>query len=264
MDISREKRTRPELETGEKSDRVLAGQTGREQGQRHRFLLAAGIFLWFLALLGMGALSFLVHAHHQPFPFELSISRQIQSMITAPWIGAILRFFAWINDPIPDTITVIAVLIVFTVLRWFRQGLFLGLSVIVGNGIDALIGDVVGRPRPTPNLIHVDSRLIFNSFPSGHSCHIMVFYGFLLFLSVRRPISEWRYHWLVLCAQIWALLCIGLVGIARLWEGEHWILDIIGGYLDGAIWMTLFLFLYLQSTRKIQEHRPSTGTKSKL
>jgi len=45
-------------------------------------------------------------------------------------------------------------------------------------------------------------------------------------------------------------LNILIVGFARLWEGEHWILDILGGYLDGAIWMTLFIFLYLLATNR--------------
>jgi len=130
------------------------------------------------------SLSLFVHSHRQPLPIEISISKVVQASITQPWIGAFFRFLSWLNDPIPDTITVIAVLLIFVIVRWWRQGLFLALSVVVGNGIDALIGDYVGRPRPTANLIHVDSRLIFNSFPSGHSCHMMVFYGFLFFLTL--------------------------------------------------------------------------------
>lgn len=220
-----------------------------------RPLVASGVILWLLAVAGMTWLSLFVRAHHQPLPFEISISRAVQADITQPWIGAIFRFLSWIDDPIPDTITVIAVLLIFVIFRWWRQGIFLALSVIVGNGIDALIGDYVGRPRPTPDLIHVDSRLIFNSFPSGHSCHMMVFYGFLLFLTLARPVSAWRYHWLVLLLQIWALLNICVVGFARLWEGEHWMLDILGGYLDGAIWMSFFIFLYLLASRRAEKKK---------
>jgi len=216
---------------------------------RHSWVFG-GVLLWLLAVVGMVWLSLFVHSHRQPLPIEISISKAVQASITQPWIGAFFRFLSWLNDPIPDTITVIAVLLIFVIVRWWRQGLFLALSVVVGNGIDALIGDYVGRPRPTANLIHVDSRLIFNSFPSGHSCHMMVFYGFLFFLTLTRPVREWRYHWLVLPLQIWALLNILIVGFARLWEGEHWILDILGGYLDGAIWMTLFIFLYLLATNR--------------
>lgn len=225
-------------------------QKVEKQVRMSRSWVYIGIALWLLASAGMVWLSLFVHTHRQPLPVELSISKAVQASITQPWIEAFFRFLSWFNDPIPDTITVSAVLLVFVIFRWWRQGIFLALSVIVGNGVDALIGDYVGRPRPTSHLIHVDSRLIFNSFPSGHSCHMMVFYGFLFFLSLTRPVSVWRYHWLVIPLQLWALLNILIVGFARLWEGEHWILDILGGYLDGAIWMTLFIFLYLLATNR--------------
>jgi undecaprenyl-diphosphatase len=258
MDVSHEQGAQSDAKGQDASARAalsLREKSAGEGGRWSPLVVTGGIILWLLAVAGMIALSFFVHAHPQPLPFELSISREIQASITAPWIGAFFRFLTLINDPLEDTVTVIAVMIIFVIFRWFRQGIFFALSVIVGNGVDALIGDLVVRPRPTPNLIHVDSRLIFNSFPSGHSCHMMVFYGFLLFLTFTGPVSRWRYHWLVILLQIWAALNICVVGFARLWEGEHWTLDVLGGYLDGAIWMSLFIFLYLLTTRKMQERR---------
>ncbi len=230
-------------------------QSGERRSRNERYWILLGIVLWLAAVVGMIALSLFIHGHRQPLPFELAASKDIQASITEPWIGAIFRFLSWINDPIPDVVTVIAVMIVFAVLRWFRQAIFFLGSVMVGNGVDALIGDYVQRPRPTPNLIHVDSKLIFNSFPSGHSCHMMVFYGFLLFLTFLKPVRTWRYHWLVVLLQIWAVLNIGLVGFARLWEGEHWTLDVVGGYLDGLIWMSLFIFLYLVVSSAVLKRR---------
>ena len=220
-----------------------------------RGLVIGGALLWLLAVAGMIALALFAHAHRQPLPFELSISREIQTTITEPWLAAFFRFLTLISNPLEDTVTIIAVMIVFAIFRWFRQGIFWTLAILVGNGVDALIGDLVMRPRPSPTLIHVDSKLIFNSFPSGHSCHMMVFYGFLLFLTLTGPVSRWRHHWLVLLLQIWAVLNICIVGFARLWEGEHWMLDVLGGYLDGAIWMVLFIFLYLWTTRKLEARR---------
>lgn len=224
-------------------------QERQEKHAARRWLVVAGGLLWLLAVAGMVTLSLFIHMHRQPLPFELAFSRSVQAIITAPWTGIVFRFLTAINDPLPDAITVPIVAILFMLLRRFRQAIFLLLSVGVGNGIDALIGDYVGRPRPTANLVRVDSRLIFNSFPSGHCCHMMVFYGFLLFLSFHPAVRRWRYHWLVLIFQCWAVLNIVIMGLARIWEGEHWLLDIAGGYLDGAIWMTLFIVLYLVSVK---------------
>ncbi len=222
---------------------------------RRSTLPIIGGALWLLAVVLMVALSFFAHTHPHPVPFELAISRALQALPVPPVLQAIMRWFTSINDPIPDAITVVITVVILALLRKFMAAIFLALSAGLGNLADALIGDVVGRPRPSSQLIHVDSLLKFNSFPSGHSCHMMVFYGFLLYLSLTPPVRRWKYHWWLLPLQLYALVTILIVGFARIWEGEHWITDVAGGYLDGIIWMVLFIFLYNLATRKLREHR---------
>ena len=207
------------------------------------WLLIAGLF-WLLAVGLMLILSWFAHTHPRPTPFELMMTRDLQALPFPPVLQAILRWFTTINNPLPDVITVIACVIILAILRKFRVAIFLALSAGIGNAIDALIGDYVGRPRPGGQLVHVDSVLKFNSFPSGHSCHMMVFYGFLLCLSLTRHVRQWKYHRALLPLQIYAVITILIMGFARVWEGEHWVTDVLGGYLDGLIWMLLFLFMY--------------------
>ena len=238
-----------------RSSQISPGITHDKRHNNRRQRIILGSILWVLAVIAMVALSLFAHTHRQPVPFELAFSRDIQAIAFPAWVTSTFRFFTFINDPRPDEIEVPIVLVLFLLFRWFWQAAFLALSVGVGNGVDALIGDVVGRPRPRPGLIHVDSRLIFNSFPSGHSCHMMVFYGFMLYLSFTQLARQSRYRWLVIPFQIWAIINILVVGFARLWEGEHWVTDVIGGYLDGAIWMVLFIFLYNLTMEKVHERR---------
>lgn len=227
-----------------------------EQKRSHHYTkLVIGGILWLLAVALMITLSLFAHAHPQPIPFELTASRDVQALSFPPVVQAIMRWFTAINDPIPDVIMVIITVAILAVIRKFKEAIFLALSAGIGDAIDALIGDVVRRPRPSPHLIHVDSLLKFNSFPSGHSCHMMVFYGFLLFLSLRKPVRQWKYHWALLPLQIYALITILIMGFARIWEGEHWITDVAGGYLDGLIWMVFFIALYNWTTEKLQERR---------
>jgi membrane-associated phospholipid phosphatase len=54
--------------------------------------------------------------------------------------------------------------------------------------------------------------------------------------------------------QVFAALNILLIGYARVYEGEHWLGDVLAGYLSGALWLTLFLGLYHLATR-MREHR---------
>jgi membrane-associated phospholipid phosphatase len=222
---------------------------------RRSIIPIVGGALWLLAVALMVALAFFAHTHPRPIPFELATSRAVQALPVPPVLQAIMRWFTSINDPIPDSITVVITVAILALLRKFIAAAFLALSAGLGNLADALIGDVVGRPRPSPQLIHVDSLLKFNSFPSGHSCHMMVFYGFLLCLSLTPPVRQWKYRMWLLPLQLYALVTILIVGFARIWEGEHWITDVAGGYLDGLIWMVLFIFLYNLATRKLHEHR---------
>jgi len=44
-----------------------------------------------------------------------------------------------------------------------------------------------------------------------------------------------------------ANLCSGVIlsiGFSRLYEDEHWLTDVLGGYLSGVLWLSLFIFLY--------------------
>ena len=84
---------------------------------------------------------------------------------------------------------------------------------------------------------------------------MMLFYGFLLFLSFTKPVREWRCRWVLIPLQVFAVLNILLMGYSRVFEGEHWLSDILGGYLSGALWLALFIFLYLLTTSKLEERR---------
>ena len=241
------------LQAGLVTDTKISRGITRTPHSRPRLIIE--IVIWVLAVAGMVALSFFAHTHRQPVPFELAFSKDVQAVPFPAWVGSFFRFLTFASDPRQDEFEVPIVLILFVICRWFWQALFLGLAVGIGNGVDALIGDFVGRPRPKPNMIHVDSKLIFNSFPSGHSCHMMVFYGFLLYLTFTQPVRQSRYRWLLIPFQIWAILNILVVGFARVWEGEHWVTDVLGGYLDGAIWLMLFIFLYNLTLQKVHERR---------
>ncbi len=122
------------------------------------------------------------------------------------------------------------------------------------DGLNAIIGYLVARPRPTSPPIHVYMpEGGIPSFPSGHVENDVVYYGFLLYLSFTKPVSEWRYRWILIPFQIYAALNILFIGYSRVLEGSHWLNDALAGYLTGALWLALLIFLYRWTLDKLNE-----------
>ncbi len=88
-----------------------------------------------------------------------------------------------------------------------------------------------------------------HSFPSGHTEHDVAYYGFLLYLSFTPPVREWRYRWVLIPFQILAAFDILTIGYSRVLEGEHWLTDVLGGYLSGSLWLLLCIVIYRYITR---------------
>ncbi len=230
------------------NQRHVAREVATARGERasHPARSISGFLLWFLGLVVLIITAWFVHGHPQPWPFELTITRDVQAWQMPGWLRAIFIFISTFNDPTPSGIAAAVVVAALLLARKVRPALFLGYLILVGNSIDAIIGDIVGRPRPSPHLVHVTAALNFNSFPSGHTEHIVIFYGFLLFLTLTKPVREWKYAKWLIPLQVLMALDILLMGFSRVLEGEHWTLDVLGGYLSGALWLTLFIYLYFR------------------
>lgn len=108
--------------------------------------------------------------------------------------------------------------------------------------VRAAIQSLVSRPRPSPLLVQITGQKGSKSFPSGHVTSSLAFWGWLFALGVlgRQDNHRWRKVSMSLPA-----LFVVLVGPTRIYLGEHWTTDVLGGYLFGGGSLGLFLRLYL-------------------
>lgn len=212
----------------------------RERLPRGR-ALTRGIALAAIYALGLVALLLLaVAAHtHALLPVDLPFTRELQEHPT-PVVSAFLTFISAIGYfPYAEIIVAVCV-IALVLLRLRLEAIFL-LATSLADALGALIKDVVNRHRPSPSLVHVAQQLNSPSFPSGHTLHYTVFYGFLAFVLITSFRASWRRN--VLVAICFAL--IALVGISRVYLGEHWLTDVLGGYLLGGLFLLPLVALYL-------------------
>jgi membrane-associated phospholipid phosphatase len=113
-------------------------------------------------------------------------------------------------------------------------------SLVGSEALDLGVKALVDRPRPSADLVHVVNQLKDYSFPSGHVMWFTTFGGFLLFLlfTLIKP-SWWRTLLLVVLGGM-----VALIGLSRIYEGQHWASDVIAAYLLGSIWLSLTIVIY--------------------
>ncbi|GAC1389712.1 MAG: hypothetical protein NVS4B11_20700 [Ktedonobacteraceae bacterium] len=210
---------------------------------------------WVLGALVLSVASVMVHLHPGPWPADLHTTVFLQHLHTWPWVSPFLNFISLLNDPIPSLIEMFIWLVALSLFKFFRQGIFIALGTAAADGIDGLLSTIVGRPRPQSPLIHVYIHEPFHSFPSGHTEHDMVYYGFLLYLSMSGPVRRWHYRWVLLPFQLFAVVALLSIGYSRVLEGSHWITDVLGGYLSGALLLYLLIALYRWTGKALARRR---------
>lgn len=237
-------------------ERDVYGQRVKKTGEgRNPFAIS----LWLIGLVLLLVAAVLVHAHTSPWPVELQFTRAIQGPHPVPcpvpmkphsWLEAVLFDISMINDPLFSVIIGAIWFVGLLLLRLFRQALYAVVAVASAGGLFLFFTSLVARPRPAlASGICIHDTYPYYSFPSGHVIHDVVASGFLLYISLSEPVRNWRYRWLLIPFQLFFILDILLIGYSRLLQGDHWLFDVVGGYVSGALWLTLFIFLYRQTAR---------------
>jgi membrane-associated phospholipid phosphatase len=183
----------------------------------------------FLAIGALAMLTFLVETTPS-FPIDLEITRAIQS-IDSPSFEGLMRLISWPGF-LPQSI-IITVLIAFLLyiygLRW--ESVTSLLAAILSGVTNELVKNIIQRPRPPVNLVDVFAVLKSYSFPSGHVMFYVSFFGLLWYLAytlLKRSLI--RSLLLVILGGF-----ILLVGVSRIFLGQHWASDVLGAYLLGGL-----------------------------
>jgi len=175
------------------------------------------------------------------FSFDLAITRAVQSF-NPPWFDWLMHTISFTGFQPQVLVWIVLVMLALFVTGYRWESITMLFASTGISGLGYAVKFLVDRPRPSSDLVNV-TQLIENgrhSFPAGHVEVNVVVMGLLIYLAL----TVFKLSWLRVVLIIFLGSQIALVGLTRIYEGEHWFTDVIGGYLFGSLCLILTIWLY--------------------
>jgi undecaprenyl-diphosphatase len=217
----------------ERSETEDAFQGLRAPGMFKRWPLL-GILLILIGSLSFGALGYSVMTHSPLVQLDQSIYETlIAKAKTAPArINELMIFGFFLGKQVPIMIVTL-LSIYFVYKRYWRELAMILLSSGAGSFVWNFFVNYFGRPRPA-----IQTGLAVRaipSFPSGHTMSAIIVYGFLTYLLLpKMPSRFWKWTLVIAMAAV-----VLFDGFSRIFQGSHYLTDILGGYALGIAWAAL-------------------------
>ncbi len=193
------------------------------------------IALW-VTLIVFGSILALMAHGAGPLPGDLTLTRWLQdSLLLDGLMGSLLGYISRIVWFLP-----IAFFTVALVRRQWLAALFLLVACATSLLFSDALKLLVARARPSVELVRVYDPSGGYSFPSTTALLSVVLLGMVCYLvGQERPRRSF----------VLAMLCISLLsvlasGISRIYVGEHWATDILGGWFFGGTWLLILIALH--------------------
>ncbi len=180
-------------------------------------------------------------ATHQEPAAEITLTRLLQKKQTQ----RSRHLIHIVNTSLCSSASSKTLLIPIAALLWKNQHHSDALATLATNWLGYLLNivikHVVKRPRPSPLFVRINKARNRRSFPSGDVVSTVSLWGWIsaLILLSKNATRPARIIGLSLSA-----LLITFVGPARVYMGDHWTTDVLGGYLFGGGWVCFSLYVY--------------------
>ena len=207
--------------------KVAKSETPSPRTQWHGTVLSWVLLL--SAIVGFSTLTVLVETRPS-FPIDLQITQAIQSY-DAAFFAMFMQLISWPGF-LPQSI-LITLLIGFALyvfgFRW--ESVTALLTALISGVTNETVKYLIQRPRPAADLVDVFEVLSSYSFPSGHVMFYVSLFGFVWYVAytiLKRSLTR------TLMLLFFGTL-ISLVGVSRIYLGQHWASDVLGAYLLGGL-----------------------------
>jgi PAP2 superfamily. len=242
---------KPVEKVADAASQAVRAESAPAPVRRYRALVFRSALL--LVVVAFAVLTFLVKTMPS-FAIDLQITRGIQ-MINLPTFTWLMNALSWPGFT-PQSMIIaglITVLIYSFGLHW--ESVMALIAAVFSTAINLLVKDLVQRPRPASSLVNVYATLTSYSFPSGHVMFYLGFFGFIWFLAFTLLKPSIKRTILLLFFGI----LIGLIGISRIYVGEHWASDVLGAYLLGTLTLVAIIQFYIWGKTRFFVHQPAAA-----
>ena len=184
---------------------------------------------WVALVVGGSVLAFAARGA-APLPGDLALTRSLQKLPPDSTPGTLLSYageVVWF--------LAIAALAVALLMRRWLAALFILLASLTSVFICEALKLLVASPRPSADLVRVVDPQQSYGFPSSTAFLAVVLLGMIGYL-IWRP---GRYSAVVAC-EVLPLLVL-LICLSRVYIGEHWATDVVGGWLFGGTWLLVLV-----------------------
>jgi membrane-associated phospholipid phosphatase len=204
---------------------------------------------WNLLLVGLALIEFVffvllarwVHKHPVSST-DVTISHVVQKR-RLTFLDILSKMLSTLGSPATANTTALLIALALWKMHLRLEALMTAGLSLMSLLVRRVIQQIVHRPRPSKLLVRVDTQKKTPSFPSGHATASTAIWGWLITLiMLLLPASRLRKGVLAVVPA----LVILLVGPTRIYLGEHWASDVLGGYLLGSTWLGIALPLYFK------------------
>ena len=193
-----------------------------------------GIIMILVGGLIFGALSYNLVTNGPLVQVDISVHNLFlaDAKSAPPRLNEIMLFGFFFGKQLVQVI--VAILIVyFAYKRYWPEFAMLILSSPLGSVVWNFIIAYFNRPRPAEQT-GLEIKTI-PTYPSGHAMSALICYGFLAYLLVpKMPSRFWKWT-----LSIAILLLILFDGFSRVFQGNHYLTDVLAGYALGMAWAAL-------------------------
>jgi membrane-associated phospholipid phosphatase len=194
--------------------------------------------LTLLIIITLGATSILlcILAHfYARFPGDLQITLLLQGFNNGFFLSA-MRGISWLFEGWRPTAIIVASAAFVLLKLGARRAILVAMAGICASSSSPL-KFIVGRPRPSADLVRVLDVETNGAFPSGHVLFVTCVLGFLIYLS-----TAYIQNRMVRTASVVILSALViLTSVSRVYLGAHWPSDTVGGYVIGACFVSVLI-----------------------